>query len=307
MSRFSRAGRDPHDPWFRIGTVDFNTTNTVTLAQVVGLFVVAFEGNFGPMMRQLPMAPDSVFGGQLWRIVTWPFFVWPYNHPKGGFSTVIAIFFFWYFGKELERYLGRVRMLVLFVGSTLLLTVVGLALSPFIEGFLAGISLIELVVFLVFVAENPHARFFFNIPAWLIGAVIVGIQVLGYLANRDWFGMLSFVIGLYFCAILAKSLGLLQDYHQIPAVPNRYNPRTQQARRNRPAKGRGRSHGHGNGHGRGHTTGPTVVAGPWEHLSKDQRELDALLDKISQHGVEALTDKDRARITELRERIRRQG
>ena len=301
MSRFSRAGRDPHDPWFRIGTVDFNTTNTITLMQVIGLFVVAFEGNFGPLMRQLPMIPDDVFSGQVWRVATWPIFVWPFNHPKGGFSTVIAIFFFWYFGKELERQIGRVRMLVLFVGSTLLLSVVGLALSPFVAGFLAGISLIELVVFLVYVAENPHARFFFNIPAWLIGAVIVGIQVLGYLANRDGFGMLSFVIGLYFCGVLAKSLGLLQDYNQFPSIPNRFNPRTQRARRTRPTKGRG--------HGRspGHSAGPTVVSGPWENLSKDQRELDALLDKISQDGVDALTDKDRARITELRERIRRQG
>ena len=295
--RFSRSGRDPHDPWFRIGTVDFGTTNAVTLFQVVGLFLVALEGNFGPVMRQLPMIPDDVFSGQVWRIVTWPLFVWPFNDPRGGFSTVIAIFFFWYFGKELERYLGRVRMLVLCVGSTLLLTIVGLALSPFVPGFLAGIALIELIVFLAFVAENPHARFLFNIPAWLIGVVIVGITVLGYVADRYWFGLLSFVIGIYFCAILAKSLGILQDYKQIPSIPNRFHGGRPRARRT--TSKRSRSHGH--------SSGSTVISGPWTHASKDQAELDALLDKVSQHGIGALTDKDRARITELRERIRRQG
>jgi len=297
--RISRAGRDPHDPWFRIGTVDFNTTNTITLMQVVGLFVVALEGNFGPVMRQLPMVPDDVFGGQVWRVATWPIFVWPFNDPRGGFSTALAIFFFWYFGKELERNLGRVRALVLYAGSTLVLSAVGLALSPFVPGFLAGIGLIELVVFLAFVGENPHARFLFNIPAWLVGVVIVGIQVLSYVADRYWFGLLSFVIGLYFCAILAKSLGILQDYRQIPAVPNRFNPGTRRPRRTRPAKGRGRGRSHR------HSSGPTVVTGPWEHVSKDQAELDALLDKVSQHGIAALTDADRERMMVLRERIRK--
>ncbi len=39
-------------------------------------------------------------------------------------------------------------------------------------------------MFLVFIAEYPFARFFFGIPAWAIGAVIVGIQVLQYLGLR---------------------------------------------------------------------------------------------------------------------------
>ena len=35
--------------------------------------------------------------------------------------------------------------------------------------------------FLIFIAEYPYVRFFFGIPAWAIGAVIVGIQLLQYL------------------------------------------------------------------------------------------------------------------------------
>lgn len=288
MTRRPRS-RDPHDPWFRIGTVDFNTTNVVTLAQVVGLFVVAVEGTFGVIMSRLPMLPDEVFHGQVWRVATWPFFT------VISLGTAIAIFFFWYFGNALERDLGRRRTLFLYVDCTLVLSAVGLVLSSFVPGELGGIGLLEFVVFLIFVAENPHARFFFNIPAWLIGVVFVGIQVLQYVADRYWFGLLSFVVGLYFCAVVAKSLGLLADYKQILSVKRR-QPRRSQSRSHRP---RGRGHGH--------SAGPTVVAGPWDNVSKDQRELDALLDKISQHGVESLTEKDRARMMELRERIRRQG
>jgi membrane associated rhomboid family serine protease len=290
-SRFSRAGRDPHDPWFRIGTVDFNTTNAFTLLQVIGLFVVAVEGTYGLLMRQLPLVPDDVVHGQVWRVATWPFFTWI------DFWHVATIVFFWYFGTQLERLLGRHRTLVLYATCTVLLSVIGLALSPFVSGDLYGLELLEFMVLLLFIAEHPHARFFFNIPAWLLGIVLVGVSVLGYLADRNWFALLSFVIGLYFCAIVGKSVGILGDYRQIPSVNPRFRsrrtPKVRQHRPHRPS--------------RSHSTGPTVVAGPWESVSKDQRELDALLDKISQHGVESLTEKDRDRMMELRERIRRQG
>jgi len=79
----------------------------------------------------------------------------------------------------------------------------------------------------------------------------------------------------------------------VPAIPNRFNGRRPRARRAPKPKSRG------------HASASTVISGPWTHVSKDQAELDALLDKVSQHGIGALTDKDRARITELRERIRR--
>lgn len=291
-SRFSRSGRDPHDPWFRIGTVDFNTTNAITLAQVVGFFVVAAEGNFGPLMRHLPMVPDEVLHGEIWRVVTWP--LWTYI----SFWQVATVFFFWYFGTQLERDLGRKRALVFYGASTLVLSAVGLALSPFVPGDLAGLGLLQFMVLLTFIAEHPHARFFFNIPAWLLGVILVGISILGYLADRDWFQLLSFVIGIFLCAVVAKSVGLLQDYRQIPSLARHHrSPRQAQARRPRRTRR----------HQRGHSTGPTVVAGPWESASSDQRELDALLDKISQHGIESLTDKDRKRMIELRERIRRNG
>jgi len=284
--RFSRAGRHPDDPWFRIGTLDFGTTVVVVGLQVVGLFWVAVEGTFGPLMRQLPMYPDDVLNGQVWRVVTWPFFTYI------DLWHVASIFFFWYFGTHLERQLQRRRTAWLYLWCTLVLAAVGLALSSFTPGNLAGIELLQFVVLLLFIAENPHARFFFNIPAWLIGVILVGIRVLGYLADRYWFGLLSFVVGLALCAVVAKSVGLLGDYRQIPSL----RPRR---RAQRPRRAPRRTHGS--------ASGPIVVAGPWENVSKDQRELDSLLDKISQHGVDALTDKDRARITELRDRIRRQG
>ena len=54
----------------------------------------------------------------------------------------------------------------------------------------------------------------------------------------------------------------------------------------------------------------TVVAGPWQPpstppVSRDQAELDALLDKISATGMDSLTDQERQHLLVLRDRLRR--
>jgi hypothetical protein len=54
----------------------------------------------------------------------------------------------------------------------------------------------------------------------------------------------------------------------------------------------------------------TVVPGPWQApptppVSRDQAELDDLLDKIHAHGMDSLTDQERDHLLVLRDRLRR--
>ena len=54
----------------------------------------------------------------------------------------------------------------------------------------------------------------------------------------------------------------------------------------------------------------TVVTGPWQPaptppVSRDQAELDALLDKISATGMDSLTDQEKQHLLVLRDRLRR--
>ena len=89
--------------------------------------------------------------------------------------TVITLAIFWYFGREIEGLLGRMRFAMLLLAADRhpghrrhrRSTCRRPASAP-----------VELAVFLVFIAEYPFARFFFGIPAWAIGAVFVGIEVL---------------------------------------------------------------------------------------------------------------------------------
>jgi membrane associated rhomboid family serine protease len=281
------------DPWFRIGTLDVGTTVLVILLSVASMFVYAADRSTWDL---LVLWPDDVRSGQLWRIVTWPLA----NDPD--LWTVITLAIFWYFGREIEGLLGRVRFAVLLLVLTVIPGVVGTALDlP-----QAGIRPVELAVFLIFVAEYPYARFFFGIPAWAIGAVFVGIEMLQLLSLRDDEGIVFLLVTIATAAITARTMGLASSLPWIPAIPI--------------GRGSGGSRRHRSSRRRG---GGEVVAGPWPSsrsgpsrtsalpqppqpaaYDADQAALDALLDKISERGMDGLSSDEKRRLNELSKRMR---
>ncbi len=294
--------RGPSDPWFRIGTLDVNTTMVVVLMCVVSILVWAFEGPEHPVSEKLYLDPDKVLDGQVWRIVTWPFV----NEPT--IWIVISLALLWYFGSEIERLLGRNRFAIFL----LLVTVIPGVVGTLIDLPQAGIRPIEMAVFLLFVVEYPFIRFFFGIPAWAIGAVILGIEILQLLSERNEKGILFLFVVLAVAALTARTMGLLLNLPWVPAVPIGAS-RSGRKRRSKPSRSRG-SRGGGD-----------VVAGPWTSASRsgptrsaplpqppvssadiaaDQRELDALLDKISDAGMDGLSADEKRRLNELSKRMR---
>lgn len=290
----ARPGRGSEEGWFRLGSLDVGTTMLVVLLSVISLFVYAVEPLDKPIETALAMLPGRVTNGfQLWRLVTWPF-----ANLVVSIWTAVSIFFFWYFGTELEGMLGRVKFAVWFVGTTVgvgLLNVVLYLVLPFgiAHGGLAGLQSVGVLVLLVFIAEYPHRRFFFNIPGWVIGLIYVGITVISYLGVRYWFELIAFLLSLVVAAVMARSVGLLEEQPWVPKIPAR-------SRARKPKRPRGAARG-----------GPgTVVAGPWQPrgvppASRDQAALDALLDKISAGGMDSLTDHEREQLLVLRDRLRR--
>jgi membrane associated rhomboid family serine protease len=289
--RFGRAGGDASNPWFRIGTVDVGTTMVVVLLNVVSLVVFALEPLDKPIQTALAMIPTDVAHGQIWRLITWPV-----ANLYVDFWVAISIFFFWYFGTEIERSIGRVRMAVLLGGTAVLTGLAGTVIDlsvpgTFRGGGLAGVSGLGLLLALVFIAEYPHIRFFFGIPGWVIGVVFVGIEIITLLGYRSLVDLYTFLTSLVVVAIMARSVGLLAERAWIPAIP-KMKRRRKRSRRSTQGSGQ------------------TVVPGPWEApptppVSRDQAELDALLDKIHANGMDSLSDQEREHLLVLRDRLRR--
>ncbi|MDJ0771052.1 MAG: rhomboid family intramembrane serine protease [Ilumatobacter sp.] len=294
FSYSSPESRYGGNPWFRVGELDVTTAVLVAAGAVLSMFVWAASPD---LLEPLVLDASEVRRGQIWRLITWPFA----NAPD--IWTVITIAIFWYFGRELEGMLGRDR----FAWFLSILTVIPAVVATVLDLDVAGIRHLELGVFLVFIAEFPFARFFFGIPGWVIGAVIVGIQVLQLLGIRDTDGLAFLAVLIATSGLAARSFGLATHLPWIPKLPfpgsgDGSSRSSRSSRTSRPAKSRARRRG-----------GSKVVEGPWTPPTPPtpgpdamaaQAELDALLDKISDGGLDSLSHDEKRRLNELSKRLR---
>ncbi len=287
------SGSDQERPWFRIRSYGVGTTDFVAGASLVMMVVLALA----PVAPYLVLLPDSVRHGFVWQVVTWPIA----NYAD--FWTVWYIVIFWFTGRQLERELGKGRFGWLLLGITVAGSVLAMLISiGFRENapILQGLGTIALIVVLLFIADNPRMPFFFGIPAWVLGLVMVVIPLLQYIGGRAWLLLLDFVLNLVAAAIVAKLAGLLSQYRFIPG--QRYTP----SQRRRP-RGVGREERRRKSAPRAGAGVSNVVQGPWvgpEPPAREDEEMDALLDKIMDHGLESLTTRERRRLEELRQQRR---
>jgi membrane associated rhomboid family serine protease len=266
--------RGPNDPWFRVGTLDIGSAALLGLMCAVSVFVYAIDKT---ILIKLALIPSEVTSGQVWRIVTWPL--------ANGFDrqllwVIVSIAVLWYFGGRLEEQVGRTRFAWFLTTIIVIPGLVGTALDL----DQAGVHTVQLVVLLTFVAEFPNVRFFFGIPAWVLGAVYVVAEVLQLTGDRAGRHLLFFVVSLLVGALAARAVGMLEAFKWIPKirVPHRHRAPRQSRR-------------------------PVVVAGPWggtTSVSHDQSELDDLLDKISATGMDSLSRAEKQRLNELSKRLR---
>lgn len=269
MSLF--PGGSISDPWFRVGRVPITTVMAVVVAVVASWLAWVIAPGLPSL---LAYSPSLVASGEVWRVVTWPL--------ANGLSLwgILNLFFFWYFGTELEAEIGRASMVRFLVGVWASLTVAATLVSLVLGGVgLAGIGLVQFVVLLVWIADNPRRPFFFNIPAWVIGVVLVGLQVLSLIAARATANLLSLLLSLVLVAMVARAVGLLSSFAWIPGGRT-----SRPARRPRAAKGPDRQ---------------------TRQREADRARLDELLDLINERGINGLTEGQRKELLALRERMRR--
>lgn len=292
---YSAPDRNQITPWFRVGNVDVTTSVLVAGLCVASMVVWAIDST---LLEPFALFADDVRRGQVWRLITWPLV----NTPES-IWTILTIAIFWYFGRELEGMLGRNRF-AWFLG---IITLVPAIVATIVDLNVWGLEYLELAVLLTFIAEFPQARFFFNIPAWVLGAVIVGLQVLVLVGNRDSSGLVFLIVLLVTAALAARSFGLASGLPWLPQLPlPEFMSGTKSSGPRRSSKGKVRGRG----------KGKTVVEGPWSapappppsrpspDAAAAQAELDQLLDKISATGLDSLTGDEKRRLNELSKRLR---
>src|ERR1035437_760501 len=152
MGRYSIPSRSSGDHWFRVGTVDVTTTVLISALACLSMFVYAA----GPaLLTPLVLISTQVTSGQIWRLVTWPM-----PNPPDFWMSVIPIAIFYYFGRDLERMLGRTKYLWMVL---ILVTVPAVGDMLFAIGTgqpfaVYGIAFLEAGLIVAFVVTNPTAR-----------------------------------------------------------------------------------------------------------------------------------------------------
>lgn len=268
--RYTHPDREWSGPWFTLGRLEMGTTEVVTGLGLVSFLVLAIAPSLAGV---LALNPASVVRGAVWQVATWPLA----NLPS--LWTLLSLAMFWYFGRELEREVGRTRWAAWLGIVTLGSGVLALLAAALVGGgSIGGISTLATLVMVLFIAEHPQLKFWFGIPAWIIGIVLVALPLLQLLAARAWLDLVHLLLGLVVAAVAARSIGLLTSFGFLPGRPsNRRRRPSRQARAEAQSRAK---------------------------AADARTELDALLDKIHASGIGALTDKERKRLGVLREQLR---
>ena len=286
----SRGWRSSVNPWFRVGTFDVTTTVLVTAIGVATMFVHAASPK---ALQTFYFSSSKVRDGEVWRVISWPL----YNPPS--FSSVLNLFFFFIFGRDIEGLVGRNRFLGLLGTVVIFPSVLMVGISTLadyrLDAVSVGLRLVGFAVFAASVAERPQSRSYFGIQLWVLGAIFLGIDILQLLSMRQ-FGQILFEVLIVATALfIMRGWGFADEVTFIPrmAIPGRGSPTTKAKRPKRVwgSKAKG-----------------SVTQGPWTHAESskwsDQAQLDALLDKVGEVGLGGLSSAERQQLDELSRRMR---
>jgi len=292
------------DPWFRVGEVDVSTTILVSATALLTFVIFAIETANGPIFKALSFSSEKAAAGQIWRIFTWfiptPPSIWSF----------IAIALFFIFGSLLEAHMGRRKFTILLAAMVIIPAVVvtfltALSILPSISTFdTGGIRLLELGLLVAYVTVFPNTRFFFGIKGWVLAAVFVGIEFLQLLGLRQ-LNVLFFLFLLLGVALLGvRAMGFAEEAQWIPKVPlpvslggNPYHKAdkerlAQQKGKSKPSRSRGRAN---------------LKAVPPPVTAADELEMDSLLDKVAEGGLESLSREQRKKLEEYSKRLRKRN
>lgn len=286
--------RRARDGWFRLGTIDVTTTAFLVGAGVLSMFIYAVSID---LFARLVFWPGAVRSGEIWRLATWPI-----ANPPTSAWVLITLFFFWYFGHIVEEMVGRIRFTRLVAAITIAPTLFVSIIGDLPTAAEMGLGLLGSVMLVVFAAEHPDAPFFFGIPAWIIAAVFVGIDVLRYVGDRIWGSLIVMLLAMGIALVTIRQWGFADRLEMIPrfasSTKHRSPTRSRKGKVRKPSSSK-RSKGK-----------DSVVSGPWApptggpDRSVLQAELDGLLDKISSSGLDSLSAAEKKRLNELSKLLR---
>lgn len=275
MNRFGSPSED-HQPltWFRGYPV--YATHLIVAVYVVSMIVTSLlmATNTDSVFAWLQFDSAKVFQGQVWRYVTYG--LW--NPPDIWFA--VNMLFLTMFGREVEKFFGRVTFLrfyaVLYLVTPALFTLLGIWWPMKFSGATGSFA-----VFIAFATLFPQAEMMFGVLAKWAALILFGIYTLMGLAYHNYFGLLSLWATVGFAHFFVR---YQQDHFTLPTIQIfKRKPRLRVLRDDE-------------------VEVSSVVK---TKQSDAMAEVDALLDKIARSGIGSLTNAERAKLDRARDDLKK--
>jgi len=224
-----------------------------------------------PLLAPLVFSSERIFRNfSVWEFVTYAFV----NQPSIWFA--VEMYFLFVFGREVERFLGRISFGWLYLSLVLVAPVALAALQVFgIPSVYFGSGAIHFAIFIAFVVIYPGAEMLFGLQARWIALILLGIYSLQYLSGQAWIplGVLWMECG---CAYGMLRSGGVAGFKLPPFLADLRGAGNRVRRTGKRAKAE-----------------EVTNADPFE-------SIDPLLEKISKHGIGSLNRRERERLERAR-------
>lgn len=262
-----------------MGRYPVDVTTILVGVHVVCAIVTAFIFAIGDgaVMNYAMFDSAQVWQGQIWRLLTYAFIHQP--SPSALLWFAVEMYMLFFFGREVERFIGRRAYMwlyaLLLLVPVFVLTLWGLSTRT----GLAGSGAVHFGVFAAFVTLYPNVQFFLRIPAKWIFAILAAIGTLSDLAAHDWpdLVVLWVSIGVAFGFIETRGAG--PEFAWISNFKARFRPKPKLYVVQKSSTRR--------------TVEPDDV----------YASIDPILDKISKSGMSSLTETERKILDRARNRL----
>lgn len=244
----------------------------VVLVYCALMIVTAVVGPaMSAVVRWLAFTSPEVLRGEVWRLLTYGLF----NGPSLKFAFDMLML--WWCGRELERSFGRKIYATLYGGiyliPTVVLTLVGLWRPTLYAGQPGALAL-----FVGFATYFPSMPVFFALLAKWAAIILVGVFSLIWISERNWTELILLWSS---CGYAHAFVRYQQGRFTLPRIRLWKRKPRLRVLPDLPAKR------------------PAAPAKPAK--GTNMAEIDALLDKIAQSGINSLTPKERAKLDAARQ------
>jgi membrane associated rhomboid family serine protease len=260
-----------------------------------------------PVEQWLSLDPERVvFRGEVWRLVTYSF-----CHARGMLLHIVFnMLFLWWFGRTLESMYGSREFLLFYLAGAVIsgAVFVGMGLAMHNLGVAIGASGAVMAVVVLYAMHFPRQQIlvFMVLPVeirWLVAAYVIfdlypvlvelgGGDVGDGIAHTAHLGGLAF--GFAYGKFQWRIERLFTGW-RLPSLSRVFGPR-RKIRLHRPTAEASRA---------AERPEPYEARDPFESRAALEARVDAILEKISEHGEASLTDDERETLTKASRLYRR--